>query len=195
VSLAATPGDEHLFAGWFGDTAATGPALALTVARPYVLTARFDSLLAIASAAARPGAVMGADYADTLRYAGGGPTGIWSLVSGGLPPGVTLSPSGRIAGVPSATGEFAFTARVTSGPQTDERGFTLVVGVPALATDAVVSQLLHGGASLTTAERRYLDLIGNRNGTYDVGDFKAWVDASGAPLTGAAALRLPGARR
>lgn len=195
MALVATPGAGYVFTGWSGDTSATDPELALPLARPYVLAARFDSLLSIASAAARPAATMGAAYADTLRWTGGGPGATWAVVDGALPPGLALAADGRIGGVPGATGTFGFTARLTSGPQVVQRGFTLTVGAPVLATDAVVTHLLRGTGSLTADELRYLDLLGNRNTLFDVGDFKAWVDATGAPLAGRAAALSAGVRR
>ena len=194
VSLAAAPSTAHVFAGWSGDTSAADAELALPLARPYVLTARFDSLLGIASAAARPAALMGAAYSDTLRWAGGGPDATWSVVEGVLPPGLALDAGGRIGGVPGATGAFPFTARVTSGPQVAQRSFTLMVDAPLLATSAVVAHLVRGTGSLSADELRYLDLLGNRNSGFDVGDFKAWVDATGA-VVGAAAAFLSGGRR
>jgi len=58
--------------------------------------------------------------------------------------------------------------------------FRLLFGSPALSTQAVVAQLL-AGSGLTTEERNYLDLNGNRNSQFDLGDFLAWVNATGAP--------------
>jgi immune inhibitor A len=58
--------------------------------------------------------------------------------------------------------------------------FRLVFGAPALSTQAVVGQLLNG-AGLTPAQQNYLDLNGNRSSQFDLGDFLAWVQATGAP--------------
>ena len=58
--------------------------------------------------------------------------------------------------------------------------FRLLFGAPALSTQAVVGQLL-SGTGLTAAELSYLDLNGNRNSQFDLGDFLAWVKATGAP--------------
>jgi hypothetical protein len=44
---------------------------------------------------------------------------------------------------------------------------------------AVVQQLLFGGV-LSGPDLRYLDIIGNNNGDFDVGDFLAWVRSTGA---------------
>lgn len=52
-------------------------------------------------------------YSASL-FAGGGTTPYtWSLSSGALPAGVTLSSGGDMAGVPTATGTFSFTVKVT----------------------------------------------------------------------------------
>jgi hypothetical protein len=58
--------------------------------------------------------------------------------------------------------------------------FRLIFGAPALSTQAVVAQLLTG-SGLTASERSYLDLNGNHTGLFDLGDFLAWVNATGAP--------------
>jgi hypothetical protein len=58
--------------------------------------------------------------------------------------------------------------------------FRLLFGTPALSTQAVVGQILNG-SGLTAAERNLLDLNGNHNSQFDLGDFLAWVQATGAP--------------
>ncbi len=68
-----------------------------------------------------------------------------------------------------------------------------------LATADVVAQLLTGTSRLTAADLVALDLWGNSNGRFDVGDFLAWVQLTGAPLTArqqalVQALAAPGAR-
>jgi len=53
-------------------------------------------------------------YAQTLAASGGVTPYAWSLASGSLPPGLTLSAStGRISGTPTTAGTWSFTARVT----------------------------------------------------------------------------------
>ena len=58
--------------------------------------------------------------------------------------------------------------------------FRLLFGAPAPSTQAVVGQMLTG-SGLTLAEQNYLDLNGNRSSQFDLGDFLAWVAATGAP--------------
>ncbi len=50
-------------------------------------------------------------------------------------------------------------------------------------TADVVAQLLNGTSALTSAQLSDLDKLGNNNGGFDLGDFLAWVQATGAPLT------------
>jgi len=88
-------------------------------------------------------ATAGTPYSATLGATGGYGTGTYafSLTSGSLPPGITLSSSGSLSGTPTGTGTFSFTAQVTSGlatpvanilPLTATQSFTIVVTSVAL---------------------------------------------------------------
>ena len=70
------------------------------------------------------------------------------------------------------------------------RAFTLSVTAPTLATSDVVAQLLGPTAPLNADQVRYLDYLGNSNGSFDIGDFLAWVKATGAPMSAAALQAL-----
>jgi len=128
---------------------------------------------------------MGATYDDTLRITGGGGVTTWSVTSGALPQGVTLSASGVVSGFPRQTGNFTYTATVVSC-DTKISTFTLSVTAPTLATADVIAQLLGPTSPLNADQIRYLDFLGNSNGGFDIGDFLAWVKATGAPLSAAA---------
>ncbi len=185
VTLTATPDSGETFGGWSGDTATTNPVLTLPMGRPYTVAASFGVLL-IASQGARPNGVMGASYADTLRTTGGTGVNSWSITAGALPQGLTLDgPSGGISGYPHQAGNFTYTATVTSGAQNQNKVFTMSVTAPTLATANVVTQLLGPGTPLSADEVRYLDFVGNNNSVFDIGDFLAWVKATGAPLSAA----------
>ena len=76
-----------------------------------------------------PGTV-GEFYCCGNLFVGGGvPDYTWSLVSGELPPGLTLSESpGRITGTPTTAGTFTFTVRVTDGRgATADRTFSITI--------------------------------------------------------------------
>lgn len=186
VQLTATPDASVNFFGWTGDTATANATIVLPMGKPYTVTANFGTTLAISSAAARPNGVMGAAYSDTLRATGGTGTFSWTVTGGALPQGVTLAPAtGVVSGFPRATGNFTYTATVTSASQSQSRTFTFSVTAPTLATANVVTQLLGPTTPLTADEVRYLDYLGNANGSFDIGDFLAWVKTTGAPLSAA----------
>jgi M6 family metalloprotease-like protein len=201
VTLTATPTSPFVFAGWTGDTTAVAPILVLPMGRPYALSPHFDPQLLITSATPRPAGRMGASYADTLRATGGGSSQSWQIVTGNLPPGLALLVPGQITGFPSQTGLFTFTARVTSGAQFQQQTYSITVTAPTLAKAAVLSELLAGTGTLSSEDLQYLDLLGNRScplggatpTCFDVGDFLAWVQATGAtpaaPIAAAKGVR------
>jgi hypothetical protein len=60
-------------------------------------------------------AVVGKIYVEQLQASGGPePVYSWSLVSGNLPPGITLSTSGVLSGIPTSSGTFNFVIQVMS---------------------------------------------------------------------------------
>ena len=136
-------------------------------------------ILPVANATLNDG-VVGADYADELRLtvtpAGGRVT--WSLASGVLPPGITLSLDGHLTGIPTQAGRFIFAVRADADEGFALRSFALIVTIPAVSADAAAADLL-GGAQLDLTQRRFLDLQGNRNGNFDLGDFRAFLRANG----------------
>ncbi len=68
------------------------------------------------------------------------------------------------------------------------RGYNVTAnfaGSVAVTLDQAVNQLLEGLASpiLSNAQKVFLDAVGNKNGTYDVGDFLGFARVSGATLS------------
>jgi hypothetical protein len=180
VQLTATPDSGKFFGCWSGDTASSNTVLTLPMGRPYTVAGAFASVLAISSGATRPDGVMGAAYADTLRVTGGANTNNWSVTTGALPQGVTLgAATGVLSGFPRQSGTFSYTATVVSCTQTKSQAFTFSVAAPSLVAADVIAQMLGPTAPLTPDQIRYLDFQGNSNGSFDVGDFLAWVKATG----------------
>jgi uncharacterized repeat protein (TIGR01451 family) len=52
-------------------------------------------------------------YSFTLTESGGTSPFTWTVASGSLPPGISLSPDGTLSGTPTSTGAFSFTVKVT----------------------------------------------------------------------------------
>jgi hypothetical protein len=92
------------------------------------------SPLQITTASPLPTAYVGAPYADGLTASGGKPPYTWAVVSGTLPPGLSLSASGVLSGTPAAgsLGTYPFTVQVTdaaSPADTATASLTLTVSL------------------------------------------------------------------
>jgi hypothetical protein len=91
-----------------------------------------------------PDATVEVAYSRTLVASGGSPPYSWSVDSGALPAGLSLSQSGTISGIPAAVGSFNVVIRVTdSGGSTSAKALTLVVK-PAAPLRITSDQLPRG---------------------------------------------------
>lgn len=174
VTLAATPANGWLFAGWGGACSGSG-SCSVTLTADRNVSAFFSQPFSIASDSLRTVGVMGTAYSDTLKANGGTGTSTWALSGGALPAGLLLDAStGMVSGIPAGAGTFRYTLTATSASFTASRTFVTQVTKPVLQAEAVLDQLL-GVGSLTPDQIRFLDLLGNRNGSLDIGDVRAWL--------------------
>jgi len=78
-----------------------------------------------------PGGEEGKAYSYSIPTSGGTPPLTFNISSGSLPPGLNLSSSGIISGIPSSAGTFSFTLRATdscpAGPKTRNINLTIVI--------------------------------------------------------------------
>ncbi|MCC5843995.1 MAG: DNRLRE domain-containing protein [Verrucomicrobia bacterium] len=75
-----------------------------------------------------PNAYLGSSYDVQLETSGGNPPAIWTVTSGTLPSGLSLSPSGLISGTPANAGSFPLTLQaVDLLGATQSQSFTLAV--------------------------------------------------------------------
>ena len=104
-----------------------GKILALTIA----------GALAIATPPALGGGSLNSSYSQALAVSAGAGPFTWTLTTGPLPPGLSLSAAGIISGTPTATGTFPFTATVTDSlGATASRQFTIVIAQGLTITTA-----------------------------------------------------------
>ncbi|MBZ5728150.1 MAG: putative Ig domain-containing protein [Acidobacteriia bacterium] len=107
--------------------------------------------LAINTPSALPGGVAGVAYSLSFNVTGGTPGYSFAIVSGALPPGLTLSAGGTLSGTPTTAGQFAFGLRVTdSAGVLATRDFSLAV-TPAALSIATTSPLTTGQVGVTYA--------------------------------------------
>ncbi|NJD08994.1 MAG: autotransporter outer membrane beta-barrel domain-containing protein, partial [Gemmatimonadetes bacterium] len=79
-----------------------------------------------------PGGSVGTAYSQTLAASGGSGGYAWTVASGALPAGLTLSAGGLLSGTPTASGASSFTVQVTSGARTATKSFALTIAFPAV---------------------------------------------------------------
>ena len=72
-----------------------------------------------------PDGVVGEAYSATFEATGGNGSYTWSISSGSLPDGLSLSPAGEISGTPTTEGIFSFTVEVTDGVLSSYKNITL----------------------------------------------------------------------
>ena len=66
-------------------------------------------------------------YSQTLIASGGGGSYTWSIVSGSLPAGLSLSPGGVISGTPATAGAYSFTVQVSDGVSTATQSLSITI--------------------------------------------------------------------
>lgn len=85
-----------------------------------------------------PIATVNQSYSATLQATGGTAPYSWAVVSGSLPAGVSLSTDGQIAGTPTQTGSFIFTAQVQdSNKHSSSSGLHFKASGPGPAISAI----------------------------------------------------------
>ncbi|MFL6172274.1 MAG: putative Ig domain-containing protein [Marmoricola sp.] len=99
-----------------------------------------------------PDPVAGEPYTANLTASGGTAPYHWSMTSGTLPAGLSMSPSGQISGTPTSTGYWSFTVKATdSAPKTanDSRSFPLHVVDVAVTTATLPGGFVNKAYSAT----------------------------------------------
>ena len=126
-------------------------ALVITMAGCAGFSSNAGSALAITISALPSGTAQSA-YSATLAAAGGTKPYTWSITSGSLPTGVTLTASsGLISGTPTQSGTFAITVQVkdsSSPAQTASQGFSIVIAAAGAPVSITTSSLPSGTQSV-----------------------------------------------
>lgn len=109
------------------DTGASGAGAPFTIAQNYTINVPAPTIMI--SPEGLPNGTVGASYSQTASASGGVAAYGYAISGGALPPGLTLSGSGAIAGTPTAGGSYNFTLTATdANAQTGSRAYTLVIG-------------------------------------------------------------------
>jgi hypothetical protein len=122
------------------------------------------------SPATIPDGLYGSPYAgQTLTVTGGMPPFLFSISSGRLPPGMTLSPGGVISGTPTAAGKYTFTVKADNtpsgpgpGPHSGSQNYTLIVD-PVALTITAENKAMSVGGPLPTLTVSYAGFVNGDN--------------------------------
>ena len=183
VTVEAVPTRGFSFTGWSGALAGQPNPATLTLQEPASAGAAFALVYAVSSTTV--GLVAAEPPATTLAPENGTPPYVWTVLQGTLPQGLDLDLLGDLVGSPMEVGTFPLAVKVRDALGLTAQGtVTLDVKEPTLPVARLASRFLLTGPTLTSDQVRFLDLQGNRDGAYDLGDFRAWVLAHpGLPLT------------
>ena len=176
VSLEVRPSTGLMFRDWTGALAGKPNPTTALITAPSTATARFDLTYIVSSDAGIQvdvGAASNVDIQFTVSNANEPVT--W--VTSGFPPGLSFVAGtvGAVTGAPVATGDFVLSVQATDAiGLTDSIGVALTVGPPEVGLQAMAEPFLSVGF-VNSALETFLDLQGDGDGTYDLGDFRIWV--------------------
>jgi len=90
------------------------------------------TLLDIITPSILPHGISGQSYSYQIQSTGGQGSIVYNLYDGSLPPGLSLSVSGLLSGIPNSPGEYSFTIQATDGCQSVRKEFKLRIECPPL---------------------------------------------------------------
>ncbi len=123
-------------AGSYTFTIAAGDNASHTASQSYTLV--IGPAPITITPAALPNGSLGTAYSEQLTASGGAGGYVFSMGSGALPDGITLSSSGLLSGTPAGTGTFSFGVSVTDSKQTTvTQGYQLTINAPPVSTPTV----------------------------------------------------------
>ena len=108
-----------------------------------------------------PGGTVNETYEETLEAVGGTGEYTWSIVSGNLSEGLSLSSAGVISGTPTAAGTSDFTVEVNDGEANVTKALSIVVVAEAVPVAlAITTTSLPGGTVNVTYNATTLEAVG-----------------------------------
>ena len=176
VSVLAQPYTGVSFRDWTGALLGQPNPTTVVISTPSVASARFDLTYAVSSDDGMQVDVGAASDVD-IRFtvANANPPLVW--VASGLPQGLFFVGGSEqaVRGAAVVMGDFVMTVQAT-----DDIGLTgavdvdLTVGPPDVGLQVMAEPFMSVGTTIG-ALATFLDLQGNSDGTYDLGDFRSWV--------------------
>mgnify|MGYP006279568057 CR=1 FL=1 len=175
VVITARPRTGFGFTEWTGVLAGAPNPTTLTVEEPMEAGALFDLTFTTASNPPTMEIEAATSYFLALDVENANLPVTWSLSGGALPEGMRLESLGRITGAAMVRGTFPVSFHVVDAIGLEgDVSLELEVTDPAISIERLASHFLLTGSTLDFNQRTYLDRSGNVNGSYDLGDFRAF---------------------
>ncbi len=133
ISSAGVISGTPTAAGSFSVTVQATDSAQVTASKAYSVTVATAAVTI--TTATLPGGTVGTPYSQTLAASGGTAPLTWSVSTGALPTGLTLSATGSLTGTPTAAGTFTFTIQVADATRaTATKSFTITVTALTITT-------------------------------------------------------------
>jgi hypothetical protein len=177
--VAVTASSQNVLVGAVSATPAGSCAIAVAPSSSRPLTANCGACSGITG-----NGMLGTPYSATLSADGGTGSYTYSIVSGSLPPGLTLNPStGAITGTPTAAGIYTYAFKVT-----DSAGNTATAQCSILISKAYCTRSQYGWGSQPSGNnggallQQYFSKL-YKNGSVSVGMFSPLNFTSAAAIS------------
>ena len=119
-----------------------------------IFTITVNPPLTVSTSAALAAGTVGAGYTTTLAATGGVSPYTWTLGSGTLPPGITLTSGGLLSGMPTTAGTYGFTVALRdsySPADTAQQTFSVTINKAVLTVTGLSAQSkVYDGATTAT---------------------------------------------
>ena len=110
-----------------------GTAISKTV----TLTVNAPSLPLQVTSSQLPDGTVAAAYSSTLSASGGSAPYVWSVLTGALPAGLTLTTAGTITGTPTTSGVTRFAVQVSDTVRSSSANLSINVGMPSATVEII----------------------------------------------------------
>ena len=176
VSVEVQPTTGFAFRDWTGVLAGQSNPTTVLITAPRTASARFDLTYTVSSNAGIQVDVGAASNVD-IQFTVANANQPVAWVTSGLPPGLSFTAGavGAVTGAPVAMGDFVLSVQATDAiGLADSIGVALSVGPPDVGLQVMAEPFMSVGV-VNSALETFLDLQGDGDGTYDLGDFRMWV--------------------